>query len=109
MAAALSTGRAELNSASSSRAAANQTQRALHDRSNAPLVTVAVAVADPDALPVPRSRYPAPARAIDAGADKERYGREGEAVKPMEPVEACEGEVTRADEGTRSDETMRSN
>src|SRR5262249_31754360 len=63
--------------------------------------------ADPDALPAPRSRHPTPAR--DSGADKERYGREGEAVKPMEPMEPCKAEATRPDEGTSSDEAVRSN
>src|SRR5262245_37334050 len=72
----------------------------IHDRSIAPL-------ADPDALPAPRSRYPAPAR--DPGADKERYGCEGEAVKPMESMEPRKAEATRPDEGTSSDETVRSN
>src|SRR5262249_50152199 len=83
-------------------AAANQTHRASRSL-NTPL-------ADPDALPAPRSRYPTPAR--DPGADKERYGCEGEAVKPMEPMEPmepCKAEATRPDEGTSSDETVRSN
>jgi len=79
-------------------APANQ-HTVLYDRSIAPL-------ADPDALPAPRSRYPTPAR--DPGADKERYGCEGEAVKPMEPMETRKTEAT-PDEGTSSDETVRSN
>src|SRR5262249_27888015 len=64
-------------------------------------------LADPDTLPAPRSRHPTPAR--DPGADKERCGCKGEAVKPMEPMEPCKAEATRPDEGTSSDETVRSN
>src|SRR5262249_7529836 len=51
--------------------------------------------------------YPTPAR--DPGADKKRYGCEGEAVKPMEPMEPCKSETTRPHEGTSSDETAPSN